>query len=346
MPRGQQGRGATRRTRAPIVSNRIDVRAGDAGMQHVAADRDFQARRWPFLRRIVNASSSAWVGCSWLPSPRVDDGAIDLAPRAVGRRRNAGWRTTITSRCMAFSVIAVSIRVSPLATEEDATDMLMTSPPSRLPASSKDVRPRRVLEEEVDLGPPAQDRPPSSRFWRETSTASSARSSSDDDVAGGSGLRCRGDGDEGKARACKRHRPARGAPARRTAGIRTENVAQLPCHRATRTRLMMAGGRLKKLSISFSTCFPGDEFGLAGPSSRPRPRRLDRAAVVCECLANEWRRAAAEAAGGARKAARTSAGRSVDSRTLRSSFCSGELLRQRRCRGGEGACEARVGPEH
>ena len=39
---------------------------------------------------------------------------------------------------MAFSVIAVSISVSPFFTEEGATDMFITSAPSRLPASSKE----------------------------------------------------------------------------------------------------------------------------------------------------------------------------------------------------------------
>ena len=43
---------------------------------------------------------------------------------------------------MAFSVAAVSSRVSPLFTDEVETDMLMTSAPSRLPASSKLVRVR------------------------------------------------------------------------------------------------------------------------------------------------------------------------------------------------------------
>ena len=43
---------------------------------------------------------------------------------------------------MAFSVIAVSIRVSPLRTELVATDMLMTSAPRRFPASSNEVRVR------------------------------------------------------------------------------------------------------------------------------------------------------------------------------------------------------------
>src|SRR5438105_11980378 len=40
---------------------------------------------------------------------------------------------------MALSVIAVSIRVSPLRIEDDDTDMFMTSAPSRLPASSNEA---------------------------------------------------------------------------------------------------------------------------------------------------------------------------------------------------------------
>ena len=58
---------------------------------------------------------------------------------------------------MAFSVAAVSSSVSPLFTEEVETDMLITSAPSRLPASSKLVRVRvEVLEEQVDQRPAAQ----------------------------------------------------------------------------------------------------------------------------------------------------------------------------------------------
>lgn len=39
---------------------------------------------------------------------------------------------------MALSVIAVSMSVSPFFTEELATDMFMTSAPSRFPASSNE----------------------------------------------------------------------------------------------------------------------------------------------------------------------------------------------------------------
>ena len=43
---------------------------------------------------------------------------------------------------MALRVIAVSIRVSPLRIELACTAMLMTSAPSRLPATSNEVRVR------------------------------------------------------------------------------------------------------------------------------------------------------------------------------------------------------------
>jgi hypothetical protein len=46
---------------------------------------------------------------------------------------------------MAFRVIAVSIRVSPFLIEDQATDMLITSAPRRLAASSKEVRVRVEL---------------------------------------------------------------------------------------------------------------------------------------------------------------------------------------------------------
>ena len=63
------------------------------------------------------------------------------------------------SGCIALSVIAVSISVSPFLIEDDEADMFITSAPSRLPASSKEacvrvetsknrlicVRPRNVV---------------------------------------------------------------------------------------------------------------------------------------------------------------------------------------------------------
>ncbi len=130
----------------------------------------------PLWRRMVSASSSACVGCSCAPSPALTTEQSTLRARRCTAPA-AWWRTTMMSGRMALSVAAVSISVSPFFTEEEATDMFMTSAPSRLPAISKEdwvrvegsknrlicVRPRRVA------------------FFfsicRLTSTASSARSS-------------------------------------------------------------------------------------------------------------------------------------------------------------------------
>ena len=92
----------------------------------------------PLARRIVSASRSACVGCSCRPSPAFRTAQFTFcASRSTAPE--AGWRTTRRSGCIAFSVSAVSISVSPFFTEEWATDMFITSAPSRLPASSKDA---------------------------------------------------------------------------------------------------------------------------------------------------------------------------------------------------------------
>jgi hypothetical protein len=60
----------TRTARAERVEQ-DDVRARDARMQDVAADRDREALDRPLLRRMVSASSRACVGCSCAPSPAL-----------------------------------------------------------------------------------------------------------------------------------------------------------------------------------------------------------------------------------------------------------------------------------
>jgi hypothetical protein len=90
----------------------------------------------PFSRRMVSASSSACVGCSCRPSPAFRTAQFTFC----ARRSTApewGWRTTSRSGCIAFSVIAVSIRVSPFLIDDACIDMFITSAPSRLPAISK-----------------------------------------------------------------------------------------------------------------------------------------------------------------------------------------------------------------
>ncbi len=95
-------------------------------------------RRWmrPLARRMVRASSSACVGCSCRPSPAFRTAQSTFCASRLTAPED-GCRTTSRSGCMAFSVSAVSISVSPFFTLECPTDMFITSAPSRLPASSK-----------------------------------------------------------------------------------------------------------------------------------------------------------------------------------------------------------------
>ncbi len=133
--------GPTTRTRLPIVPSRwmLDRATRLCATSPQIATVSPASR--PRLRRIVSASSSAWVGCSWVPSPALTTAAPTFCASSDGAP-DCPWRTTSRSQCIAFSVAAVSSRVSPLFTLELATDMLMTSAPRRLPASSKLVRVR------------------------------------------------------------------------------------------------------------------------------------------------------------------------------------------------------------
>ena len=92
----------------------------------------------PLARRIVRASSRAWVGCSWRPSPAFSTAQLTFcASRSAAPE--LGCLTTRRSGCMALSVSAVSISVSPFLTELAPTAMFITSAPRRLPASSKEA---------------------------------------------------------------------------------------------------------------------------------------------------------------------------------------------------------------
>ena len=137
MPGGSKVDGPTTRTRAPSAeSSRILERATREWRisPQIATVRP---SIFPLLRRIVSASRSAWVGCSWAPSPALTtEQSTFFASRCTAPAW--AWRTTIISGCIAFSVIAVSSKVSPFLTLDVATDMFMTSAPRRLPASSKE----------------------------------------------------------------------------------------------------------------------------------------------------------------------------------------------------------------
>ncbi len=104
----------------------------------------------PLARRMVSASSSAWVGCWCAPSPALITEQSTFCAEQLHRAGRVMAHDDDVGR-MALSVVAVSISVSPLVTDEVDTFMLVTSAPSRLPAISK-VDCVRVddFEEQVD----------------------------------------------------------------------------------------------------------------------------------------------------------------------------------------------------
>ena len=138
MPEASSVEGAMTRTRAPsVLSRRMLERATRECRMSPQIATVSPAMR-PLWRRMVRASSSAWVGCSWLPSPAlITEQSTFWASSSTAPA--AWWRTTRMSGRMAFSVIAVSISVSPFDMDEVRVDMFMTSAPSRLPASSKEL---------------------------------------------------------------------------------------------------------------------------------------------------------------------------------------------------------------
>ncbi len=91
----------------------------------------------------MNASSSACVGCSWVPSPALT--TLDFDQPALASRcgaPEAQWRTTTASAPIASRVSEVSLRLSPLDSDEPFAEKLMTSAESRLAAASNEMRVR------------------------------------------------------------------------------------------------------------------------------------------------------------------------------------------------------------
>ena len=91
----------------------------------------------------MNASRSAWVGCSWVPSPALTTAPL-IHPAFASRcgAPEAQCRTTTASAPIASRVSAVSLRLSPLETLDPWALKLMTSADSRLAAASNEIRVR------------------------------------------------------------------------------------------------------------------------------------------------------------------------------------------------------------
>src|ERR1039458_4766754 len=90
---------------------------------------------------MVRASSSAWVGCSWVPSPALMMGVGRWRARKCGAPL-AEWRITMASGRIAPRVFSVSTSDSPLLTLDPDAVMDTASAPRRLAAISKLVRVR------------------------------------------------------------------------------------------------------------------------------------------------------------------------------------------------------------
>ena len=137
--------GATSVTSAPRVLSSSTLDRATRLCSTSPHDRDphpvqaLAARRPARTRcRMVNASSSAWVGCSWVPSPALTTRPRDPAGQPVGAPE-AGCLITTASAPIASRVSAVSLRLSPLATLDPLAEKLITSADSRLAAASNEV---------------------------------------------------------------------------------------------------------------------------------------------------------------------------------------------------------------
>ncbi len=133
--------GATSVTSAPsVLSSRTFDRATRlCSTSPTIVTRSPSSR--PSLRRMVNASSRAWVGCSWDPSPALTTLPLTQPASRYGAP-DALCLITTASAPIASSVSAVSFRLSPFATLEPLAEKLMTSADSRLAAASNEIRVR------------------------------------------------------------------------------------------------------------------------------------------------------------------------------------------------------------
>src|SRR5262245_53563530 len=138
---GRSVGGAQTTTLAPIrVSSQMFERATrECVMSPAIATR--RPSSFPKRRRIVRASSRAWVGCSCAPSPALTTPARRLRARKCGTPGQL-WRMTIRSGAIAWRLRAVSRRDSPFSTELPLAAKESASAESHFSAVSKEKRVR------------------------------------------------------------------------------------------------------------------------------------------------------------------------------------------------------------
>ena len=94
---------------------------------------------------MVSASSSAWVGCSWVPSPALITVGPPVSVESLGELLGGARRGVPDDQRVgpaARSVSAVSRSDSPLDTDDPEALTLMTSALIHFPATSNDTRVR------------------------------------------------------------------------------------------------------------------------------------------------------------------------------------------------------------
>ena len=138
--------GATSTTSAPKVLSRSTLERTTRECRQSPTITIFLPEISPMCCRMVTASRSAWVGCWWAPSPAL----ITDGPFPPGATHCAScwaapeeeWRMMRASAPMALRVSPVSWRDSPLRTEEEDAEMLITSALIHFPAVSNEERVR------------------------------------------------------------------------------------------------------------------------------------------------------------------------------------------------------------
>ena len=150
MPAGTSVGGPQTQTSAPsLVSSRTFDRSTRLCSRSPTI-ATFSPSMRPLCSRMVNASSSACVGCSCMPSP-----ALMMRERQIRASRwqapDEAWRRTIMSGAIASMFIAVSASVSPLSTlEVDDGDVQRVGAQPLLRDLERRARARARLVEQVD----------------------------------------------------------------------------------------------------------------------------------------------------------------------------------------------------
>ena len=174
--------GPISRTRAPIIDS-IDTLDRATRLWAMSPQMaTVSPPTSPNARRRLSRSSRAWVGCSCRPSPALTTAQPTFCDSRAAAPE-APWRTTSTSGFMAFSVAAVSIRVSPLAVDEVRGLSAVTSAPSRLAAISNEALVRVEFSKNRFMTVRPRIRSNDFEDWRLKSTKASARSSNGGVVA-------------------------------------------------------------------------------------------------------------------------------------------------------------------